>query len=84
MYTHLDQVHEAVVAVLQEVDAELAQEKAHIEGRASLAIVVPSPQLSLGDFTLRLAHVVRVILKLWKTASCCKPMDTLDTEWSPR
>lgn len=61
---HLDQVHEAIVAVLQEVHTELAQEETHVEGRAAFALRVSSVLLPLGDTSHRLAFIVGVVLEL--------------------
>lgn len=61
---HLDQVHEAIVTVLQEVDAELAQKEAYIQGRASRHLRVLCHLLPLGHAPHSLTRVMRILLKL--------------------
>ena len=61
---HLHQVHQVVVAVLQEVYAELPQEEPDVERRAAPALAVPRPAVPLGDAPHRLPRIVAVVLEL--------------------
>lgn len=61
---HLDQVHEVVVAVLQEVHAELPQEEPDVEGGSPLVVGVVRLPVPLGHAPHRLARVMGVVLEL--------------------
>lgn len=64
LFAHLDEVHEAIVAVLQKVEAELAQEESDVQNRAAMCFCVPCHLFTLGYPPHSLPAIVRIILIL--------------------